>query len=282
MKTIGEIISLSSEFLREKGVSQPRRQAEELLAFALKLKRIDLYLQYDRPVLEEELEIFRGWIRRKAKLEPVEYILGETSFYGCRITLNSSVLIPRPETEILVDLLVKKLQKQDLSQKVLWDICCGSGCIGIALKKALPALKIILSDISLVAIRTAQENAHLNGVEVEFRSGDLFAPFEGEKADYIVSNPPYISEKEYTELDPAVAHFEPKLALVGGKSGVEFYERFASHLASHLKDGGEAFFEIGFQQKEALKQIFSTHSWAQISIKQDFSGLDRFFFLEKQ
>lgn len=282
MKTIRELISLSSQFLREKGIAEPRREVEELLAAALGLKRIDLYLRHDQPLEEKELEVFRGWIRRKAKREPLEYILGKTSFYGCEIALNPSVLIPRPETEILVDLIVKELQGQDLSGKELWDVCSGSGCLGIAIKKALPSLRVVLSDVSPDAARLCRENACLNGVEVEVLSGDLLEPFEGKKADFIVSNPPYISEKEYEGLDVSVAQFEPKLALVGKNGGYEFYERFASCLSFFLKEGGKAFFEIGYQQKEGVTKIFSTHFWTRFSVKQDWSRLDRFFFLEKQ
>lgn len=282
MKSVGELISVSSAFLQEKGQLQPRREVEELLASVLQLKRIDLYLQHDRPVEEREVELFREYIRRKAKREPLEYILGQTSFYDCTIRVNRSTLIPRPETEILVDLIVKKLRGQDLSQKALWDVCSGSGCIGIAIKKALPSLRVILSDLSSDALSLAAENARLNNVQVEFLAGDLLAPFQGELADYIVCNPPYISEKEYGELDSAVAHFEPRLALVGGKTGLEYYQRLAETLPSFLKNGGEVFFEIGKDQGDALKQIFSLRSWAQFCVKQDFSGLDRFFFLEKQ
>ncbi len=282
MKTVGELLSLSTAFLLEKGVSQPRRDVEELLSRALRLQRLDLYLQFDRPVEEKELTLFREWIKRKARLEPVEYIVGQTDFYHCTIRVNQATLIPRPETEILVDLISKKLQNGGLQGKVLWDLCCGSGCIGIALKKALPKLRVILSDLSPDALAIAAENARLNGVEVEFRQGDLLTPFAGEKADYITCNPPYISEKEYRALDLSVAAYEPKTALVGGETGREFYERLSSELFPHLQDGAQVFFEIGSTQGGELKKIFSMHSWARFTINQDWSGLDRFFFLEKQ
>ncbi len=282
MKTVGELLSLSTAFLQEKGVDQPRRDVEELLSRALGLQRLDLYLQYDRPVEESEVSLFREWIRRKARLEPVEYILGQTDFYHCKILVNQATLIPRPETEILVDLISKEFQKKDLSGKVLWDLCCGSGCIGIALKKAFPALSVILSDLSPDALKMAAENARLNGVDVELRQGDLLTPFKGEKADYITCNPPYISEKEYLTLDPSVAAFEPKGALVGGETGCEFYERLSLEIFPFLREGAEVFFEIGCSQGEELKKIFSMHSWARLTLNQDWSGLDRFFFLEKQ
>lgn len=282
MKTVGELLSLSTAFLQEKGIREPRRDVEELLAKALGLQRLDLYLQYDRPVEENELLLFRDWIRRKAKFEPIEYILGQTNFYHCTILVNRSTLIPRPETEILVDLISKRLQKIDLSGHVLWDLCCGSGCIGIALKKVFPALKVILSDFSAEALEVAAENASLNGVEVELRQGDLLAPFSGEKVNYITCNPPYISEKEYLTLERSVAAFEPKTALVSGETGLEFYERLAYQLPPYLQDNAQVFFEIGASQGDLLKKVFFMHSWARFTLNQDWSGRDRFFFLEKQ
>ena len=282
MKTIGELLSLSANFLETKNIPQPRRDAEELLSRALSLQRLDLYLQYDRPVEEEELTLFRKWILRKAKGEPVEYILGQTEFYRCKIELGPSTLIPRPETEILVDSIAKKLQKIDVTGHVLWDLCTGSGCIGIALKKHFPSLKVVLSDVSSEALVLAGKNARQNDVEVEIRQGDLLAPFMGEKANYITCNPPYISEKEYLNLAPSVLHFEPKAALVAGQTGFEFYERLARELPTYLDSKGQAFFEIGSTQGAGMKKVFSMYPWLQMTLNQDWAGLDRFFFLEKQ
>jgi release factor glutamine methyltransferase len=282
MKTLGEILRLAAAFLQDKKINQPRRQAEELLAHALLLKKIDLYLQYDRPIEERELALFRELIRRKSQQEPLEYILGATDFYHCTIHVDRSVLIPRPETEILVDLLCKKWKGQDLSGKILWDLCCGSGCIGIALKKAFPSLRVVLSDLSSEALSRAMQNARLNVVDVEFRQGDLLVPFAGERADFVTCNPPYISQSEYISLSPSVLHFEPKMALVGGETGYEFYEKLDQELPFYLKDGGKVFFEIGSTQGNVLKNIFSRGSWASFELNKDWSGLDRFFFLEKQ
>ncbi|MBX9743855.1 MAG: peptide chain release factor N(5)-glutamine methyltransferase [Chlamydiales bacterium] len=281
MKTIRELLSLSTVFLQEKGVFQPRRQAEELLAHALQLQRMDLYLQHDRPLEEAELDLFRQWIQRKAKHEPTEYILEKIDFYHCTFQLNSSALIPRPETEILVDLISRRFREIDVSGRVLWDVCCGSGCIGISLKKAFPALTVVLSDLSSEVLSLAACNARLNGVEVTLRKGDLLKPFQGEKADYITCNPPYISQKEYAALDRSVRTFEPQIALIGGERGTEMYERLAEELPSYLKEKGQVFFEIGAAQGSALKEIFSL-PWARFSLNQDWSGRDRFFFLEKQ
>lgn len=135
MKTLLEILTLSTNYLQQQGFKNPRRQAEDLISEALGLQRLGIYLEFDRPLSESELEICRNYLARRSKGEPLQYIKGETEFYGCRICLNQNVLIPRQETEILVDLIAKRLEKEDLSRKTLWDVCCGSGCIGIALKK---------------------------------------------------------------------------------------------------------------------------------------------------
>ena len=282
MKTLGETLQLSTTFLQDKKIERPRRQAEELLAHVLGLKRIDLYLKYDLPVEEKELAILRELIRRKGKGEPLEYILGETEFYHCKIRTNRSGLIPRPETEILVDNICKKWKEIDLKGKVLWDLCTGSGCIGIALKKAFPDLRVILSDLSSEALGLAAANALENGVEVECRNGDLLEPFVGETADFITCNPPYISQSEYLTLSPSVVEHEPKLALVGGERGTEFYERLAREMPLYLKSGSQVYFEIGTGQGASLKNIFSGGPWAVMELNRDWSGHDRFFFLEKQ
>lgn len=267
MKSIGEILKLSGDFLAERKVDRPKRVAEDLVAHVLQMKRMDLYLQFDKPIVESELSIIREFVKRVSKGEPFEYVAGVVDFFGCKIKVDPRVLIPRPETEILVEMISKQVQKG-----ILWDVCTGSGCIGISLKKARPDLTVTLSDISSDALSLACENAKQNGVEVEFLQGDLLTPFQGRKADAIVCNPPYVSEKEYAHLDPSVLHFEPKLALVGGEKGTEFYERLAERLSSFLKPGGQVFFEIGAGQGEALKKIFPTGE-----LHSDWAGHPRFF-----
>ena len=282
MKTLGEILKLSTSFLEEKKIDRPRFSAETLLAHALKVKRVDLYMQFDRPLINSEVAVFREFTRKRASNKPLEYILGEIDFYGCQIEVDSRVLIPRQETEILAEHIVKKLKNKDLKGKILWDVCTGSGCLGISLKKALPELDATLSDISKEALELAQKNGAQNRVEVKYLLGDLLAPFKGLSADIIVCNPPYISQSEFLNLDASVSHFEPKLALVGGERGTEIYERLAADLPEHLNAGGLLFLEIGAGQGEAIKEIFSEGPWAQKELLADWAGKDRFFFLEKQ
>ncbi len=286
MKSLGEVLKLSTSFLEERKIDRPRRSAEDILAFVLKCKRMDLYMQFDRPIVENELAAVRELIKRRAKGEPLEYLFGEAEFHtadgGCRIKIDRRVLIPRQETEILADLIVKRLKPRDLSGLQLWELCTGSGYLGISLKKSLPGLSVTLSDISKDAIALASENAKANGAEVEILEGDLLAPFKGRSADFVVCNPPYVSESEFLNLDPSVRDYEPRIALVGGERGTEFYERLSRELPPFLKPKAEVFFEIGSNQGEAVKQIFSDPIWTSSQIINDWAGHPRFFFLEKQ
>jgi release factor glutamine methyltransferase len=278
MKTIGEVLKLSAKYLQEHQVALAAREAEDLLSALLKISRLDLYLQFDRPLEEKELALYRTYIKRKAQQEPLEYITEETSFFGCALRLSPHVLIPRPETEILLEKALAQIQ--DPEGKKAWDLCCGSGCLGIALKKKLPELAVSLSDLSEEALQVARENGARNGVQVDFFQGDLLHPFKGKKVDYVFCNPPYISEKEFSSLDPSVCLFEPKRALVAGPSGLEFYERLSQELPQYLNKGGMVFLEIGFSQGSAVEALFKAACWKAKRLEKDWAGHDRFFFLE--
>ncbi|MGM0439733.1 MAG: peptide chain release factor N(5)-glutamine methyltransferase [Chlamydiota bacterium] len=281
MKSIKEILDLSVDFLEQKGVANPRRQAEELLGAVLGCHRVDLYINFDRPLNEDELKRSREVLARRGQREPLQYILGEVDFYGCNIAVSSAVLIPRQETEILVDNIVRQLSRQEsLEGKVLWDVCCGSGCIGIALKKALPQLEVMLSDNDPQALKIAQTNAESNQVEVEILPGDFLEPFHGRKADFVVCNPPYISDEEYANLDPEVREYEPKVSLVSGRTGLEFYHRLAEGLPELLNAGALVWLEIGFDQGAQLQKLFSQPPWRECSLLQDWAGHDRFIALK--
>ena len=230
MKALGEILLATTQFLTQKGVSRPRRVAEEIVAHSLHLKRLDLYLQFDRLLIETELEKMRSLLKRAAQGEPIEYIIGTLSFYGVDLKVAPVALIPRPETELLVDMVCKELGKESLAGKSAWDVCTGSGCIGIALKKKYPQLLLSLADVSSEALELARENALANGVDVECLQGDLLEPFVERKVDFVVCNPPYITASEYAHLDTTVRCFEPKLALVGGADGLAVYRRLKNLL----------------------------------------------------
>lgn len=274
MKSLGEILKLSCDYIQSKGSSHSKREVEELIAHTLNKKRLDLYLNFDKPLTEPELVLVRKNLTRLAKNEPLQYIEGQVSFYDCTIQVDPRVLIPRPETELLVETIVKQIRLQPYDNKVLWDICTGSGCIGIAIKKALGTLAVTLSDISSDALALAKVNAEQNQVTVDFVQGDLAEPFRGKRADFIVCNPPYITEDEFIGLEAHVTCFEPKLALVSGQTGLECYERLIKALPSICNPGAVIWFEIGHTQKEPLLAMLS--HLKEPKALQDYSGKDRF------
>ena len=280
MRSLKEILDLSIQYLKEKNISSPRLVAETLLSRMLNITRMDLYMRFECPVEEKELSCFRSYLKRAGIGEPVEYILSEIDFYGLKLFISSEVLIPRQETEILVDQAALILKKEDLQDKVLFDICSGSGCIGLSLKKKFPSLSVFLSDVSAEALALSQQSAKKHELEVFFMQGDLLNPFKEKKADFLFCNPPYISMSEYEELSLSVKGYEPKIALVGGVTGLEFYERLAHDLPSYLNPRARVFLEIGYLQGQAVSEIFSNPCWVKKELKQDWAGKDRFFFLE--
>ena len=278
MRTLGEILSLAVTFLKEKEVPSPRFAAEMLLAHVLQKQRIDLYMHFDFPLGENELSLFRAYLKRAAFFEPVEQIISQIEFYGCSLFVSKDVLLPRPETEILVDKACVVLAQE--KPGLLLDLCTGSGCIGLSIKKKIPAMKVVLADISPEALSVARQNALRNGLVVEFLEGDFFVPFKGRKANFIFCNPPYVTKAEYEKLDASVREFEPKIALVSGDTGLEFYERLALELPEFLAPQGRVFLEIGTGQGPALNHFFSSSIWKKKELFLDFAGHDRFFFLE--
>lgn len=280
MKTLGEVLKLTQKFLEEQHILLPRKSAEELLSHQLKMSRLDLYLNFEMPLHEKELQSLRESLKRRAKGEPVEYIFGEMKFHELQLTVNPSVLIPRQETEILLSKIIERLKTADLKEKIAWDLCSGSGCLGLGLKKALPDLHLILADISERALEVAKANSVKNGLQVDFLQGDLLEPFQGKKADFILCNPPYISQKDYETLSREVRDFEPKEALLGGPNGNEFYKRLADVLPSFLNPGAHLFFEIGFDQGNTVKEIFSSSQWKGQIVEKDWAGHDRFFSIQ--
>ncbi|MBA3237029.1 MAG: peptide chain release factor N(5)-glutamine methyltransferase [Parachlamydiaceae bacterium] len=280
MKTVLEIVNLSAEFLENKGIKHGRREALDLISFSLDVRPLDLYVQFDRPLDEKELERCRSLLKRRAVGEPIQYIRGKVEFFNCTIKLSRDVLIPRQETEILVDQIATRLAKEELSGKLLVDLCCGSGCIGIALKRRFPDLEVVSTDLSPEAVAIAQANATLNSVEINFVVGDFLQPLAGKRIDYLVCNPPYIAEEEFSQLEIEVRNFEPKMALVGEDKGLAFYKRLAKELPEVMSAGGKVWLELGHEQGKEVLDIFKDCPAKKMEILQDWSGHDRFFFLE--
>lgn len=275
MKSLGEVLQLTVQRLKE------RRVAEELVAAALQCSRLQLYMHFDKPLVEAELETIRTLVRRKLKGEPLEYILGRVTFYGCTLQITPAVLIPRVESEVWLDKACALLRsRRRLAGKKAWDVCTGSGCLGIGLKKTFPELDVTLADLSPEALALAQANAAANQAAVTCVQGDLLAPFAGQKVDIVLCNPPYISKQEYAVLDRSVKEFEPRMALEGGEDGLHFYKRLRRELPGYLNPQALVFLEIGAQQGQAVRALFQEPYWRSVSLGQDWAGHDRFFLLE--
>jgi release factor glutamine methyltransferase len=276
------MLASSSGALAEAGIQAPRREAEILFGDFLAMSRTDLYLNFDRPLEEGEIEELQKRLVRRIEMEPSAYIHGSVQFYNLTLKVNPSVLIPRQETEILVDMIIKDLQKRELEGKTFLDLCTGSGCIGLSIKKALPHLQVILSDISEASLDVAKENASIHQLDVTFLKGDLLHPLKDQKIDFIACNPPYVSESEYELLSPEVSLFEPKLALVGGKTGLEFYIRLEQEMPKILRSFGKVWLEIGNSLKKGVLDLFSKKIWKNVACLEDWAGLDRFILVEKE
>ena len=293
--TIREALSWAEEYLQVQGVPDCKTEAEYLLAYLLNCKRSWLYLNCNQTVDSYDLRRFTDFIERRIKREPSQYILGEQEFWGLTFKVNGDVLIPRPETEILVEWALKTMRAGEAEKRrngeqyspihrftdsPILDLCTGSGCIAISLAKEIPNSRVFAVDISEKALDVARENAERYDVadRITFLNGDLFEPLNGLniKADIIVSNPPYISKKMFQELQPEVKNYEPVTALYGGGDGLDFYRRIISESPAYLTQGGHLILEIGYGQAEKIKRLIERSDvFGDISITKDFAGIDR-------
>ena len=256
--TVLEVIQRSSEFLAKKGVESPRLQIELLLSHVLKLPRLRLYLNFERTLADAELTVLRELVKRRAAREPLQHLVGSTSFCGLEIAVSRDALIPRPETELLVEHALKFLAT--VPKPTALDFGTGSGCLAVTLAVQCPPATLHALDISDAALALARQNAarHQVAERVTFHLGDGFAALPGGlKFDLIVSNPPYIASAEIETLEPEVRDFDPRLALDGGADGLDFYRRLATGAAEFLRPGGKLMLEFGDGQAEAIGKIFS-------------------------
>jgi release factor glutamine methyltransferase len=274
MKTVGQILRLSCEYLKSHNSPFGRLEVEWLIAGILKMGRLDLYLKYDQPLNEGELHEIRTKLKRLARGEPLQYIEGSVNFLGCQIFVDRRVLIPRPETELLVQHVLKNVTKENMT---VVDVCTGSGCIGIACKKkSLHPVDVWLLDLSSDALLIAKENAFKNHVDVRIVHSDLLEALADSSIDLLVANPPYVSEAEYQALDLHIRDFEPKQALVGGPTGLEIYERLAFQIHKKVRPGGRVFFEIGESQKKPMEKLLIVHGYKEIEFFYDLCQKIRF------
>lgn len=274
-----EILNLSANHLQEKGFENPRLNAEQLLAHVLNISRIELYLNFERPLSDTELTRLKSLLRRRLQHEPLQYLIGQTEFMSLPFHVDSRCLIPRPETEILVQTIFDICQS-DFSageQIRILDIGTGSGNIAISLAHEFLNAQIEAIDSSQEALQIAQENALLNQVEsqISFTNTDIYQFSAAENFNILVSNPPYISEEEFTQLPAEVKQFEPAGALFGGKDGLDFYRVIASKAFALLAPQSWVVLEIGYLQADSVTQLFSGAGFQKIQCKKDLNGLDR-------
>jgi release factor glutamine methyltransferase len=279
--TIQRLLNWITEYFTGKGVDSPRLSAELLLSHVLALKRIELYTHFDTIAGKEQLDELHDLVRRAGQNEPIAYLIGKTEFYSLDIFVNSACLIPRPETELLVERAIEFLRPRSSAQFVL-DLCTGSGCIAVAIAKNFPPAQIIATDISDTALKVALKNIEkyrLND-RIKLLCGDLFDPvvpqLDAEKFDLVVCNPPYVSSSEFESLEKNVRDYEPHVALLAGDDGLNIYRRIIEKTFDFLKPDGLLLMEIGYGQGKTLKALLEgAGCFAKIKIEKDFHNNDR-------
>ncbi len=280
MQTIVEVLKKSEAFLARSGMESPKVDAEWLLAGTLGCKRLDLYLQHDRPLEEAVLEKLREQVRRRGNGEPLQYILGYVDFHDIRLLVQPGVLIPRPETELLVEKVVNRLK--GVATPRIVDLGTGSGAIALALARALPGARVLAVERSPEALAQARANAGSLGLRdrVAFRSGNWLEGLEME-ADCIVSNPPYLTEAEWEEARPEVRQAEPREALVAADDGLADLRRILEQSLSRLGPGGLVALETGIAHGPALISLAGELGYSDCVVEKDDNARDRYFFAVK-
>ena len=279
-----KIIQWAVPFLSRKGLQNPRFDIEVLIAYALKIDRLKVYLQFDRPLEPNELSLIREIIRRRSAHEPIQYITEKREFFGLTFKVSSGVLIPRPETEQLVERVIEHLRGIPEDKRCVLDLGTGSGCVAISIAKNI-SCQMWAVEFSKTALEVAVENGQNSGMDkaIRWRGGDWFSALKpGDPAQFqvIVSNPPYIAISEKDELAREVRDYEPSEALIAGKTGLEAYEALAKELPEKLIRGGAALFEIHSDRYKQIAEIFRSSNWRE-TLYQDLQGLPRVLKLEK-
>jgi len=279
--TIQKLLNWITSYFTEKGVDSPRLSAELLLSHTLSLKRIELYTCFDKEVAQEQLNTIRSLVKRAAQHEPIAYLLGKTEFYSLELDVSRECMIPRPETELLVERAVEFLRGRSGPQFIC-DLCTGCGCIAVAIAKNFHNARIIAADISDAALETAACNLEKFQLQdqITLLSGDLFEPLlpqlDTGKFDLVVCNPPYVSADEYEKLDKNIKDYEPKLALFAGQDSLDIYRRIAEKVDAFLKAGAALMLEIGYNQGESVINILkATGIFANIKIEKDLQEHER-------
>ena len=279
--TIQKLLNWITQYFTDNNIDAPRLSAELLLSHVLGLERIELYTNFDKVVVRSDLDRLHSIVKRCIDNEPIQYLIGRSEFYSISLKVSDDCLIPRPETELLVERAIEFLRTRTGPQYVC-DLCTGSGCIAVAIAKNFENARIIATDICDKALNVAAENIARYNLQarIELLNGDLFAPIidqlDRPEFDLIVSNPPYVSTAEYEALDKNVKNYEPEHALHAGPQGLDIYRRIVDEIDRHLKPAGALIAEIGYAQGPAVEELFeSTEIFTNIKIEKDISNNDR-------
>lgn len=275
--TIGRVLGWATSDFRSRGIDSARLDAELLLGHALGVDRIRLILEHQRPLAADELSRFRELIKRRRGGEPIAYILGVREFYGLPFRVDARVLVPRPDTETLVEVALERTRVRSMFGNAL-DLCTGSGCVAIAFSHARRTWRVTGVDASPDALEVARDNAIRLGVVpgVRFVEGDLFAPLGAdERFDLITANPPYIPDAEMAELDVTIRDFEPQLALAGGSDGLDVIRRLVAGAPGHLAPQGVLALEVGHDQAARVSELFEQAGLSAIERHRDYGGHER-------
>ncbi len=288
--TVRRLLQWTPEFFQKKGLDQPRLSAELLLSHVLKRPRIALYTDYERVLDQRQLAIYRELVRRAAEDEPIAYLTGRAHFFNMELEVNSDVLIPRPDTETLVENVLQTVRHvTGLEAPRVLDLCTGSGCVAAAIATNLKSATIVAIDISPSAVAVARRNIeNLKLAErVTVEQGDLFEPIsklvDPRPFDIIVGNPPYIATSQMATLDASVKDYEPAIALDGGPDGLTIHRRILQGSSAHLMPNGLVFLEIAFDQGPAIKQLAAQFDeFEDVRLLKDYGGRDRVLTTRKK
>jgi release factor glutamine methyltransferase len=270
--TVLKVLNWTKGYIAEKGVENARLEAEWMLCAVLAMDRVGLYVNYDKPLSPSELVSFREMVARRARREPLQYILGSQEFMGIEFEVSPSVLIPRHDTGTLVEEAVKRCP----GAKRILDIGVGSGCVAVTLAASLQEAEVFGVEKSAEALALAEKNARRNGVAVRLLAGSLFEPVRDLTFDLIVSNPPYIPSGDIASLQPEVRDFEPAEALDGGPDGLDFYRSIIPAAPGYLIPGGWLLFEVGINQSPQVLRIFKEAGcYGELFAAKDSGGIER-------
>lgn len=273
--TIGSLVKWATDDFRARGIENPRLDAEVIVAHALGIDRTRVIIESLRPLEGAELAELRALIKRRRAHEPIAYLRGFREFYGLEFKVDPRVLIPRPDTEALVECALQRSAHVSLSMRAL-DLCTGSGCVAIALARQRPTSRVLASDVSPDALTVARENAYrLGAYNVAFVLSDLFAEVPPQRFDVITANPPYIASEEIATLMADVRDFEPRLALDGGPDGLDLVRRILDGAPPFLEADGVLALEIGQGEAEATAALFSERSYREVRIDRDYAKIER-------